>query len=309
MTMIDVHAHYFPPRFTEAFARLGGGRRAWPEHRPELDARIADLDTAQLEHQVLGLGHNQPYFEDADASRTVARLANDLYAEVTTQWSGRLAAFGAIPLPHVDEAIAEAVRCLDDLGFAGIGIGTTAFGRPLSDPAFEPLWAELDRRRAAVFVHPVGTPDTFTTGMDAYMLGPKFGGPQEAGLAAAHLVISGVTRRFPGIGWIIAPMGGTLPYVWRRFEEMSESLGQDEWLAGDPGGELRKLYYDTTLTDDPAVYRFMIDTLGADRLVLGTDAPRVTATDWITRVRAVPGLETADMDGVLGGNVRSLLRL
>ncbi|WP_433297097.1 amidohydrolase family protein [Pseudonocardia sp. CA-142604] len=309
MAMIDVHAHYFPPTFIDAFARHGSGRRAWPEHPRELDARIKDLDAAQLDHQVLGLGHNQPYFEDVGASQTVARLANDLYAEVTTQWSGRLAAFGAIPLPHVDEAMAEAVRCLDVLGFAGIGIGTTALGRPLSDPAFEPLWAELDRRHTAVFVHPVGTPDTLTPGMDAYMLGPKFGGPQEAGLATAHLVISGVTRRFPGIEWIIAPMGGTLPYVWRRFEEISESLGQDEWLAGDPGGELRKLHYDTTLTDDPDVYRFMIDKLGADRLVLGTDAPRVTATDWIARVRAVPGFDTAEMDGVLGGNARSVLRL
>ncbi|GAA3112570.1 amidohydrolase family protein [Pseudonocardia yunnanensis] len=309
MTIIDVHAHYFPPTFIDAFARHGAGRRAWPEHPPELDARIKDLDAAQLQHQVLGLGHNQPYFDEVEASTMVARLANDLYAEATIRWSGRLAAFGAVPLPHIDEAIAEAVRCLDDLGFAGIGIGTTALRRPLSDPAFDPLWAELDRRRTAVFVHPVGTPDTFTTGMDAYMLGPKFGGPQEAGLAAAHLVISGVTRRFPGIRWIIAPMGGTLPYLWRRFEEMSESLGQHDWLAGDPGGELRKLYYDTTLTDDPGAYRFMIDTFGADRLVLGTDAPRVTATDWMNRVRAVPGIEAADMEGVLGGNASSVLRL
>ena len=87
--MSDVHAHYFPPRFAEAFARHGGGRRACPEHGPELDARISDLDAAQLGRQVLGLGHNQPRFQDVEASQTVARLANDLYAEATTRWSGR----------------------------------------------------------------------------------------------------------------------------------------------------------------------------------------------------------------------------
>jgi aminocarboxymuconate-semialdehyde decarboxylase len=307
--MIDVHAHYFPPAFTDAFAHHGNGRKAWPEHPVELDDRIHDLDTAGMERQVIGLGHNQPYFDDAAASLTVARLANDLYATTTARWQGRLTAFGAVPLPHVDQAVAEAVRCLDELGFAGIGIGTTALGRSLSDPVFEPLWTELDRRGTVVFVHPVGTPDTVSTGLESYLLGPKFGGPQEAGLAALHLVVSGVTRRFPAIRWVIAPMGGTLPYLWRRFEEISESLGQHQWLTGNPRDELRKLYYDTTLTDDPHVYRLLGDTLGTDRLVLGTDAPRVTTTDWVGRVRDALGADAPGLDGVLGGTARTELKL
>lgn len=308
--MIDVHAHYFPPAFTEAFAKHGNGRKAWPEHPVELDSRISDLDSAELDRQVIGLGHNQPYFDDAAASLEVARLANDLYADTVSRWHGRLGAFGAIPLPHVELAAAEAARCLDDLGFAGIGIGTTALGRSLSDPLFEPLWADLDRRGTTVFVHPVGSPDTLSTGLESYLLGPKFGGPQEAGLAAIHLVVSGITRRFPSIRWIIAPMGGTVPYLWRRFEEITECLGQKEWLVDDLRGELRTLYYDTSLTDDPQVYRFMLESMGADRLVLGTDAPRVTATDWIGRLRtASAGLGTTDLERVLGGTARDKLKL
>ena len=307
--MIDVHAHYFPPTFTEAFARHGSGRKAWPEHPAGLDDRVKDLDSAGLDRQVLGLGHNQPYFDDRSASSEVARLSNDLYAETVRRWDGRFTAFGAIPLPHIDEAVAEAVRCLDDLGFVGIGIGTTALGRSLSDPVFEPLWTELDRRGTTVFVHPVGTPDTASTGLESYLLGPKFGGPQEAGLAAIHLVVSGLTRRCPSIRWIIAPMGGTAPYLWRRFEEISESLGQTDWLVDDLRGELRKLYYDTTLTDDPDVYRFMMQSLGADRLVLGTDAPRVTATDWIGRLRSASGLGDAELKRVLGGTAQNDLML
>ncbi|WP_156935130.1 amidohydrolase family protein [Pseudonocardia spinosispora] len=308
--MIDVHAHYFPPAFTEAFARFSGGRKAWPEHPAQLDDRLSDLDAAGLERQLIGLGHNQPYFADADGSTEVSRLANDLYADAVAPWGGRLGAFGAIPLPHIDAAVAEAARCLDDLGFAGIGIGTTALGRSLSDPVFEPLWSELDRRGTTVFVHPVGTPDTVSTGLDSYLLGPKLGGPQEAGLAAIHLVVSGVTRRFPSIRWIISPMGGTVPYLWRRFEEITECLRQTQWLVDDLRGELRTLYYDTSLTDDPQVYRFMVDSLGADRLVLGTDAPRVTATDWIGRVRtATAGLGAADLERVLGGTARDELKL
>jgi 6-methylsalicylate decarboxylase len=307
--MIDVHAHYFPPVFTASFAEHGAGRRAWPEHPVPLDGRVLDLDEAGVERQVLGLGHNQPYFADLGDSVTVARLANDLYAETIGAWDGRLGAFGAVPLPHVDEAVAEAVRCLDDLGFSGIGLGTTAMGRSLSDPAFEPLWTELDRRGTTVFVHPVGTPDTASTGLEAYMMGPKFGGPQEAGLAAMHLVVSGVTRRFPAIRWIVAPMGGTAPFLWRRFEEITECLHQEDWLVEDLRGELQKLYYDTSLTDDPLVYRLVLDEVGAGRLVLGTDAPRVTAADWTGRVRSASGLGDADLQRVLEGTARDDLKL
>ncbi len=185
-------------------------------------------------------------------------------------------------------AIAEAIRCLDELHFIGIGIGTTAVGTSLDDPAHEELWAELNRRRAVVFVHPVGTPDTFSTGLDAFHMGPKYGGPMEATLAVTHLVVSSVTQRHPDIKWIIGVMGGSIGYLWRRFEEITQSLHQDQWLAADPAQELRKLYYDTTLTDDPAAIRLFADTFGADRLVLGTDAPRVRAGDWVDRIRAVP---------------------
>lgn len=78
--IIDVHAHYFPPAFTEAFERLSGGRKAWPQHPVSLDDRAASLTAAGVDVQVNGLGHNQPYFADPAASVECARLANDISA-------------------------------------------------------------------------------------------------------------------------------------------------------------------------------------------------------------------------------------
>jgi aminocarboxymuconate-semialdehyde decarboxylase len=303
--VIDVHAHWFPPALVAEFDRVLG-RAVWPEHPVELSARIDDQEAAGVALQIIGLGHNQPYGRDAAASRHCARYANDLYAEAVSRFPGRLGVFGTLPLPHTGYALAEAVRCLDDLGFAGIGVGTTADGRSLDDPSFEELWAEFDRRQTVVFVHPVGTPDTFSTGLDAFMMGPKYGGPMEATIATTRLVVSGVTRRYPAIRWIIAPMGGTIAYLWRRFEEITESLGQSQWMTNEPQQELKKLYYDTTLTDDAAAIRFFADSVGADRLVLGTDAPRVRAGDWAARVKAVPGFSAGQMQSILAGTAISL---
>jgi len=305
---VDVHAHWFPPAFVAAFERLGG-RPAWPRHPAEIEPRVVELEREGVALQVLSLGHNQPYFADRDAAVGCARLANDLYAEAIAAGRGRLAAFAALPLTDPDAALLELARCLDELGFVGVGIGTSVAGRPLDAPELEPLWAELDRRRATVFVHPVGTPDTFTVGMDAFMMGPKFGGPHEATVAAARLLLSGVTSRHRRIRFVQAVSGGSLPYLWPRFVEMTTSLGQlgEVRLEGDLDEALGHFFYDTALSDDPGPLRYLIDRVGAGRIVLGTDAPRVRAADWIGAVR--DGLGEAEAEAILGATAADLLGL
>lgn len=302
---IDVHAHWFPPRVIEAFDRLGG-RKAWPPHGDSLEERAQQLAYGGFDTQILGLGHNQPSFADRAAAVTCAQLCNDLYAEEIAKYSDNFKAFGAVPLPHVGEAVSEARRCLYDLGFAGIGIGTTAGELALSNEALYPLWEFLNEEHSVVFVHPVGTPDTFTRGMDAYLLGPKLGGPHETGLAGVHLVVSGVPQRFPNIKWILAPMGGTMLYLWRRFEEISQCLGQNDLLENDPTEALRHLYFDTTLSDDPAVLQFAVNAVGVNQLILGTDSPRVHPSSWLDAVVAGLGASAGDLDAVRFGNAREL---
>jgi 6-methylsalicylate decarboxylase len=304
---IDVHAHWFPPRIVEAFDALGS-RKAWPPHGDSLADRAEELTYSSFDTQILGLGHNQPSFADSAPALRCAQLCNDLYAEEIAKYDNNFKAFGAVPLPHVAEAVSEARRCLHDLSFAGIGIGTTAGELSLSSEELYPLWEFLNEEHSVVFVHPVGSPDTFTRGMEAYMLGPKFGGPHEAGLAGIHLVVSGVTRRFPDIKWILAPMGGTMLYLWRRFEEISTSLGQMDLLEHDPADALRSLYFDTTLSDDPAVLQFAVDAVGAQQLVLGTDSPRVNPSSWLDAIATGLNLNLVDneLDAVRFGNAREL---
>ncbi len=155
-----------------------------------------------------------------------AQLCNDLYAEEIAKYrqsSSRLSVPYRFPTsPRRSRKLADA--CTNSVSPASASV-LLPEGSASAVKQLYPLWEFLDDERSVVFVHPVGSPDTFTSGMEAYMLGPKFGGPHEAGLAGIHLVVSGVTRRFPDIKWILAPMGGTMLYLWRRFEEISHQSG------------------------------------------------------------------------------------
>ncbi|MGM0931071.1 MAG: amidohydrolase family protein [Actinomycetota bacterium] len=305
MSAIDTHAHWFPPAIVERFAELGGPK-VWPAHSESLAERVEELERADVKMQILGLGHNQPSIENEQKSVMAARFANDLYAEAVRE-QPRLGAFGSLPLPHVEASVIEADRCLHDLRLQGVHVGTTAMGKSLDDPSYIPLWQFLNQQKAVVFVHPVGTPDTFSTGMDGFMIGPSLGGPHEAGISALRLVQSGITLRFPDINWIIAPMGGTLALLWRRFEDISQSVGTPNALGADPVSKIRSMYFDTTLSDDPNVLRFVAAGVGVDRIVLGTDAPRVGVADWLERTERGLNLSPEAWSAVRGQTLERLL--
>ena len=137
---IDVHAHYFHPEYIECLARHSGGAASHTSRAPGVNMTLDEIvglqDEAGVDLQVLSPSASQPYLaREADAV-AAARLCNDIYADVVRRYPGRFAAFGSVPLPHVDAAIAEAERCLDTLGMLGINTGCSVDGRALDDEAF-----------------------------------------------------------------------------------------------------------------------------------------------------------------------------
>ncbi|HEX8412280.1 MAG TPA: amidohydrolase family protein, partial [Sphingomicrobium sp.] len=128
---IDVHAHYFPVTYTDKLGSLGLGHAAHSGQSGDLSGRLQTLDDNKCDHQILsavGLDTQVPHLAGALEG---ARLINNIYADTVAQTGGRFRAFGWVPLPFVDEAIAEAVRCLDELRFEGICFPCFFQGRPL----------------------------------------------------------------------------------------------------------------------------------------------------------------------------------
>nr|MDQ3830614.1 amidohydrolase [Candidatus Tectomicrobia bacterium] len=164
--IVDVHAHYFPQAYTDLLLRLGG--RSLPEAARPLTARplrrddpsalltrLQQMDEAGVRMQVLSPAASPPYAEKEADAVEAARLINDSYAELVAQYPGRLAAFVSLPLPHIDAALREMERGLDELGMLGVSMTCSCFDRSTAEAEFEPLYEEMNRRGAVLNYHPI----------------------------------------------------------------------------------------------------------------------------------------------------------
>jgi predicted TIM-barrel fold metal-dependent hydrolase len=312
---IDVHAHCFPAEYLDLLDRFGGSvvgtdfarRFAAGTISAELEARFQWMDRAGVDRQVLSISPQSPYFHDREHSRGAARLANDLIAGLVRMHPERLLAFGCLPLPHVQESLGEAARCIDQLGMAGLTASTRVLDRSISDPAFDPLLAELDRRGALLFLHPEGLACGSAPIAGAGLTWP-LGAPIEDALVVLELMKAGVPKRYPRLRIIAPHLGGFLPFLMRRLDH------QAAWfLPGSPekpSALARYFWYDTVNAHPPAL-RCAVETLGADRLLLGTDFPywRDEAYELAVRYIAESELAAGDVEAIQGGNAAQLLDL
>jgi aminocarboxymuconate-semialdehyde decarboxylase len=306
---IDVHAHYYPQEFRDAMARFGraaAGNDQAPGSRVTLGERVDMLEEAGIDLQVLCVGANQPYFGKVEDAVAAARFLNDLYADVCKGYSGRFVTFGALPLPHVDAAIQEVGRCLETLGMVGINTGTSIAGRPLDDPEFGPLFAELDRRGAVLFLHPQGIGAPMA---DAYGLSWMVGGCFEDTVTSLRLVMSGLTSRYPNVKIIVPHLGGTLPFLMQRIDDSvhRQVLQGGHPAVSKPSEAVRSLYFDT-VNGYPAALRCSCDAFGADHIMLGTDFPYLLFKPCVEYIQQ-SGLPEADIEMILEKSAQQLLGL
>ncbi len=275
--IVDLHAHYFPDKFIDIAARLIDRdlaeltRFRAPGAGLSPEEMIDQLDQAGIDMQILSPAALLPAVNRREHATEAASATNDIYAEFVHRYPAHFAAFGVVPLPHVDEAIEEAARCLDELDAVGIAVGCSVADRELDDPAFEPFWQELDRRGTAIFLHPVGTSQP---SLNAYNLNWVIGAPFEDTIAALRLVLSGVTNRYPAIRVIVPHMGGTIPFLMARIDEAIGRVARSADVAIElpVSQHLRRLRYDTS-NRNPEALRCAAATLGPEALVLGTDYP------------------------------------
>jgi predicted TIM-barrel fold metal-dependent hydrolase len=323
---IDVHSHYNPPSYFEllqevgAFEELSVLRLLGHLWRPgqataetgsdasALARRVADMDAASIDRQVMSIGAVHPYVGDPQTATTLARHVNDAYAELVAQAPSRLAAFGCQPLPHVAETVAEITRCLDDLGFVGVALGCSAGGRPLDDPRFDLVWEALDSRAAVLYLHP-GTEISGIVGGGEFHLAPDFVSPAEIAVAACRLMVTGHLDRYPDVKIVLATLGGAIPFLARRFDRGLLQDHPDRYE--EIGGALRhfpRFHCDTSVVEEPEALRAARDTFGADRILLGTDyaRPGARSAAAIDYVRAAPGLTEADKTAILDVNATPL---
>jgi 6-methylsalicylate decarboxylase len=309
---IDVHAHYWTEDYLDRLVDMGKGdvqavRGLGAGDGAEMDARLRLMDRAGVEVQVLSAAPQMPYSEDPEKAARTARYVNDRYAELVERHRDRFRAFAALPMPNVEESLAELERALGDLGMAGVVMNTTVLGHALVEPGFEPIFAELDRRGAVLYLHPAGN-NACSPLIGTYHLTWMVGAPVEDTISIMHLITHGFPVRYPGIRIINSHLGGALPMLLQRWDDQYgwESPGTPE----PPSVSARRMWYDTVGHGHVPALRCAIDSLGADRLLLWTDFPYengelfVRAVDYIT----APGIGAGAAQAILDQNASAVLR-
>ena len=273
---IDVHAHYWTDGYLSLLAEYGKtdtdaqrGRGAGGD-AAELDARFALMDAAGVTMQVLSASPQLPHFENPEHALYAAQYINDLYVTVIARHPHRFAAFAALPLPHVDGALRELDRALALPGVIGVAITTSILGRSLVDPLFTPIFQELDRRSAVLYVHPSGC-GAGAPLIREFNLTWMIGAPIEDTIAAVHVITAGIPARYRHLKIINSHLGGALPMLLQRLDN------QYAWEAPEtpeaPSHAARRMWYDTVAYGHVPALRCACDSFGADRLLLGTDFP------------------------------------
>jgi aminocarboxymuconate-semialdehyde decarboxylase len=309
---IDVHAHYWTEAYLDMLVGLGKTDTATQRgigagDGTELNARLRLMDRAGIDLQVLSAAPQLPYGGYADLAVTAARHVNDEYAAVVSAYPDRFRAFAATPMPHIDASLAEINRAIDELGMVGVTMNTSVLGRAITDPDFEPIFAELDARGAVLYLHPAGNGACSPLVSDHHITW-MVGAPFEDTIAAMQLITSGHLQRWPGVKIICSHLGGALPMITRRADDHLA------WEAPDtpepPSLAVHRLWFDTVSHCHGPALRCAIDSFGADRILLGTDFPYedgdtfVRAVDYVMDV-ADPG----EAHAILDANAMALLRL
>jgi predicted TIM-barrel fold metal-dependent hydrolase len=200
-------------------------------------------------------------------------------AELRRTYPGRYGFFAALPLPDVEGSLAEIAYAYDQLKADGIGVFSSYGKKYLGDSAFEPMWKELNRRKALVFEHPAMTSccKDIVPGIGESVLEYGF----DTTRSIASVVFNGVTARYPDVRFLWSHAGGTLPFLIHRFDGQEHAVLRDPKTAANlPHGmhyELNKMYYDTAQAQDAEAMGALLALVPQSQVLFGTDFPYGTS--------------------------------
>jgi aminocarboxymuconate-semialdehyde decarboxylase len=306
---VDIHHHVLPDFFwqatNDADSPVGGiAPPAW-----SADSALSFLDEAGIDVAVTSISTPGVHTGDDVAARVLARRCNDYTAELVRAHPQRFAGFGCLPLPDVDGALAELAYVFDELRLDGVVVFSNARGVYLGDDRMDALFAELQSRRAVVFIHPNASPDPSAHGLGLPDSLIDF--TADTTRAVAQMLYGNKFAATPDVTYILSHAGGTVPYLMGRFGIVDE-------MGVIPGAEQRetaavtlgRLYYDTALSWGDPVLSMLRDRVGIDHVLFGTDFPylrRDLAVCCRQRILDSAVLDEHEKHLVLAGNALRLI--
>jgi aminocarboxymuconate-semialdehyde decarboxylase len=331
MRSIDIHAHLTPQCFWRATENGG----AWHGIRRERDAdghdcamvggraqilpprarwtpeqRLADMDSLGVDVQVVSpySGFYNYHLDPAVAVAT-SKDSNDEVSDMVRTWPQRFAGIGTLPMQDVKAATAELERCMTRLGLKGAMINDHVNGRTFDEPEFRPFWRAAEQLGALVLFHQGGG-TMVSSRTRRYHLPNTIGNLVDRAVTFATLVAGGVMDECPNLKICLSHGGGYTCYGIGRLDRgWQVRSAARAHVDKPPSTYLRHFYYDCIVYTEPAL-RYLIDTVGVDRVVFGTDWPYDMALDWpVSWILSLTSLTQQEKEAILWKNLESLLNL
>lgn len=323
---IDLHNHVIPETVIAAIARspdryetridVKDGKRWFNSHGRlaelqdvfyDADAKVAWMDENRLDIAAISVGPPIYFYNlKPELGLEAAKLANDGIAQMVAKHPKRLRGMAHLPMQDPDAAITELERAVKEYGFKAVEIGTSIEGKPLADPRFRKVLKTIEQLDCFVFTHPYQC--LAQGGMGEYYLSNFIGFPLDTTMMVAHLMYSGALDELEKLKILLPHGGGYVPYQIGRFIHGFNVRPEPKMKTGSSPAELLRRFYFDSLTHDPQAARHLINRVGADRVVIGSDHPfDMGPPDLMQSIDAIPGLTAAEREQVCALTALSLL--
>jgi predicted TIM-barrel fold metal-dependent hydrolase len=313
--LIDVHHHFYSPELLSVMAAWQTKHNQPPLPPPIAgwtpEKSLAEMDATGIQTAILSVASMRGLWFEADPKSvpTLARSCNDYVAKVMRDHPGRFGLFATLPMPNVDESLKEVKYAFDTLHADGIGIPTSWGDRWPGDAAFEPLWVELNRRKAMVVFHPYA-PNC------CGMLQPSINEsyleyPYDTARTVLSLLFAGTLAKYRDVRWTLCHGGGALPYLAGRIEtlEANSHAKLDVIAPNGIDAEIKRMYYDTANATFPVTMAALLKEIPISQLMFGSDYPYVTGKQNLGPLES-QGLSASDIAAIESGNaMRQIPRL
>jgi aminocarboxymuconate-semialdehyde decarboxylase len=329
MLKLDTHAHWFPPEWVELLEREGGkhgaeisrneqgrllmvvpGIRLRPTFTPpyvDIATRLKIMDEARVDMHALSLTSPMVYWASPDFGLKLSQVFNDACAVAHQKHPNRFIGMAMLPMQAPDLAVQEAKRAAALPGIRGVYMATHVNGKNLDEKEFWPVYEQCEKLGLPIFLHPVAPVGKERT--SKYHLGNFLGNPYESGIAAASLIFGGVMDAFPKLDVMLPHAGGTFPWLIGRMDHGTTVRAECKHMTKPPSSYLRRFHYDT-ITHSDQILMNLIQLVGVDRVVMGSDCPAdMSYTRPVDVVERLKELSSGERDAIVGGNAAKLLRM
>ncbi len=300
---IDIHHHLLPPKYVAELPKFAKGESA-PPWSPAKS--IEDMDKNGIATSLTSLMQPQVWFGNVPLGRRLARESNDYAATLVRDYPGRFGIFATLPLPDIEGSLKEIEYALDVLKADGFGLMTSYADKYLGDPAFWPVWEELNRRKAVIYNHPLAV-ECCRNPIPQYMVNSAIEYATDTSRTIGSLLFSGAAARFPDISWIHSHGGGTMPFLWQRYTRQEGAIkNRQEVLPNGLLHEIKKFYYDTAQANHAGALAALLKLVSTSQVMFGTDFPYRPGSEVVEGLTAY-GFSAAELQAIDRGNALRLM--